>query len=334
MQVPDGWRRVVVGAALAVVLLAGAVFASLLLGTKSADLGSTWRALVSPDGGELATVVHGLRVPRTVLGVVAGAALAVAGAQFQALTRNALADPGLLGVSAGAALAIVAGTALLGTLTPPVAAAAALTGALATSAIVFALATRGRRGGDPATLIITGIAVTTLLASMTTVIALSDRASLDSYRFWLVGALAGRELSLLWSALPLVVVGALVAGGTARRLDALVLGDDVARALGTRVARTRAAVTCSAAALTAGAVALAGPVTFVGLVAPHVARALVGPSHPRLLPACLLLGPVLVLAADVAGRIVIAPSEVQTGVVMALLGAPVLVAVVRRGALR
>jgi iron complex transport system permease protein len=312
-------------------LLVLAVVLSLALGSRTLPSSDVFRALTANDGSETAAIVRELRLPRTVLGVVVGAALGVAGAQLQAITRNPLADPGLLGVSAGAALAVVAASALLGLGAGPLRTAAAVLGAALAAAAVYALAVSTRGGASPLGLALSGVALTALLTSATTVLVLLDADTLDEYRFWVVGSLAARDLALLGSvALPLLV-GGLLALVSTRALDQLALGDDVARGLGVRVGRARAGVALSATLMTAAAVAVAGPLAFVGLVVPHLARGLVGPVHRWLLPVAALLGATLLLASDTLGRLVARPAEVQAGVVTALVGAPFLLLLVRRG---
>lgn len=315
---------------LAAVAVAAAVLASLAVGARSLPLGDVLRVLAAGDGSEAAVVVRELRAPRTVLGLVVGAALGVAVAQLQGLTRNPLADPGLLGVSAGAALAVVSTSTVLGVGGATGRAWAALLGALGATAAVYLLAATGRGGASPLPLVLSGVALTALLSSVTTVLVLLDADTLDEYRFWAVGSLAGRDIGLLGPVTPFLLGGAVLAAAGTRTLDLLALGEDLARGLGARVAWGRAGVVLSATLLTAAAVSVAGPLVFVGLVVPHLARGLVGPAHRWLVPMSALLGALLLLSADVAGRVVARPAEVQVGIVTAVVGAPFLVALVRR----
>lgn len=310
--------------------LVGAALLSLAVGSRSLPTADVVRVLLSADASDTSAIVRELRLPRTVLGIVVGAALGIAGGQLQGLTRNPLADPGLLGVSAGAALGVVATGTVLGAGGATGQAWAALVGALGATAAVWLLAGGGRRGGSPLTLVLAGVAVTALLAAVVRILVLLDADTLDEYRFWAVGSLAGRDVALLSSVAPLLVTGLVLALATRRSLDLLALGEDLAAGLGERVAWGRGGIVLSAALLTAGSVAVAGPLVFVGLVVPHVARALVGPAHRWLLPSSALLGGVLLLLADTLGRVVLRPAELQVGIVTALVGAPVLVAIVRR----
>ena len=321
-------RRVVL-LLLGVGLLALTVLLSLAVGSRSLPTGEVLQALLRDDGSQTSGIVRELRLPRTVVGLVVGAALGLAGAQLQGLTRNPLADPGLLGVSAGATLAVVASSTVLGVGgTGQV--RAALLGALLATAAVWVLAGSGRGGSSTLPLVLAGVALTALLSSVTTVLVLLDTEALDEYRFWAAGSIAGRDLALLGPVAPFLLAGVLLAVVGSRTLDLLALGDDLATGLGARVAWGRAGVALSAALLTAGAVALAGPVVFVGLVVPHVARGLVGAVHRWLLPLSAVLGSVLLIASDVLGRVLARPAEVQAGIVTALVGVPFLVALVRR----
>lgn len=328
-RTPAVARRVAV-LLLAAAVLAGAAVLSLAVGSRALATGEVLRVLLQPDGSEAAAIVHELRLPRTLVGSVVGAVLGVAGAQFQALTRNPLADPGLLGISAGAALAVVSTSTVLGVGGAAGQAWAALLGASAAAVAVYVLAGTGRGGASPLPLLLAGVALTALLTSLTTVLVLLDANTLEEYRFWQVGSVAGRDLSLLGPVLPFLLAGLLLAAVSARTLDLLGLGDDLARGLGARVAWGRAGVALSGTLLTAAAVSVAGPLAFVGLVVPHLGRALVGPSARWLLPLTALLGATLLLVSDVLGRVVARPAEVQVGIVLAVVGVPVLVALARR----
>lgn len=315
---------------LALGLVAAVTGLSLAVGSRSLPTADVLRVLLGADSSETSVIVRELRLPRTVVGLVVGAALGVAGAQMQGLTRNPLADPGLLGVSAGAALAVVVGIALLGVGTATGQAACAFVGALAASVAVWALAAGGRGGASPLPLVLAGVALSALLGSVTTVVVLLDATTLDQYRFWVVGSVAGRDVDLLLGVLPLLLAGLLLAVATTRSLDLVALGDELAVGLGARLAWGRLGVALSATLLTAGTVAVAGPLVFVGLVVPHLARAVVGPAHRWLLPLSALLGAALLVGSDVVGRVVVRPAELQVGIVTALVGAPFLVALVRR----
>lgn len=318
------------GLALLAGLLAVVCAASLALGSKAMPLRDVADALVAFDGSEHDLIVRDLRIPRTLLGLAVGSALGLAGALMQGLTRNPLADPGILGVNAGASLAVVVSIYAFGVADLRVYAWYAIAGAAIASVAVYVLGGAGRRGAGPMQLAIAGAALSALLASATTTLLLLDEAALDQFRFWVVGSIAGRNLAITAQALPFLVTGALLAAISARGLDALALGDDLARSLGRRVGATRAVTAAGIVLLVGGAVAAAGPIGFVGLTVPHVARSLVGATHRWLLPYSAVLGAVLVVAADTLGRVIARPGEVQAGIITALLGAPFFVFLVRR----
>ncbi len=321
-------RLVVVLALLALLVLAA--LASLAVGAKPIPLQSVWDAIWTPTGTEDDIVVRSLRVPRTILGIGVGVALGLAGALMQGHTRNPLADPGLLGVEAGAAFLVVLGIYLLDVTNLFGYVWFAFAGAFAASVLVFLLGSLRRGGPTPVTLALAGVAVSALLAALTSAVVLSDIQTLDAYRFWAVGSLAGRGAEIAAQVAPFLVVGLLVAIVNARGLNLLALGEDIARGLGQHVTRTRWTGLVAITLLTGGAVAACGPIGFVGLVVPHVARYLTGPDHRWLLPASGLIGAVLLLTADVLGRVVARPGELQVGIMLALVGAPFFIALVRR----
>jgi iron complex transport system permease protein len=271
------------------------------------------------------------RCARTCLALAVGAALGLAGALMQGLTRNPLADPGLLGVNAGASFAMVLAMSTWGVSSLSAFLWCALAGAGVTMAAVHGLAALGRHGATPVKLVIAGAAVGAALSSWTSGVLLTDRQTLESFRYWQVGTVGGRDLSVLATGAPFLLTGLVLALVGARLLDALALGDDVARGLGRHVVRDRLVVGLACTLLAGSATALAGPIAFVGLVVPHAVRALVGPGHRRVLPLSLVGGALLVTAADTVGRVVLPPTEVQVGIMTAVVGVPVFLVLVRRG---
>nr|WP_246324588.1 iron ABC transporter permease [Petropleomorpha daqingensis] len=310
------------------VLLVLAAAASIAVGARGISPGHVWSALFSPTGSDDDVVVRSLRVPRTVLGVAVGVALGVAGAVIQGHTRNPLADPGLLGVSAGAAFAVCLAVYAFGVTSVTGSMWFALAGALVASVVVFGLGTLG--GGTPVTLALAGAAVTAFLGALTNGLVLSDAQTLDAYRFWAVGSLVGRADGALAQALPFLLAGLLLAAVNAPALNTLQLGEDVARGLGQRIGLARATGIAAVTLLTGAAVAVTGPIAFVGLVVPHVARAITGPDHRWLLPYAGLLGAILLVVADVVGRVIASPAELPVGLVLAFVGAPFFIVLVRR----
>lgn len=310
-------------------LLVVAVLASLAVGSNPLSPAEVWRGLVAPDGGEAATIVWDLRMPRTLLGLVVGAALATAGVLLQALTRNPLAEPRVLGLSAGAALGVVTAITLfdVGTLAGYV--WFGIAGALCAGLLVFGIAARTRDSASPVTLTLVGAALDASLGAVTAGALSADGGTFEEFRFWVVGGLTGRGVSTAGQVVPFLFVGLLLAAVVARGLDALALGDDVARGLGVRVGFTRIGGGAAAVLLTGAGVAAAGPIAFIGLAVPHLARFLVGADQRWVLGTSVLLGPALLLVADVVGRLITA-GEVSAGIVMALLGAPLLAVLVQR----
>lgn len=316
--------------ALSVALLAVLAALSIAVGSREMGVVEVVRALLNPDGAGSDAVVNGMRLPRTLLGLAVGMSLGVAGALMQGLTRNPLADPGLLGVNAGAAFGVVLAVGVFGIGAVYGYVWFAFAGALGATVVVQLLAGYGTGGATPGKLALAGAAVTAFLSAMTGAFVLLDGSTLESYRFWSVGSLAGQDPRLLPQVLPFLVAGALLAVASASALDSLALGEDVARGLGRRVGLVRLQVVTAVVLLAGGAVALAGPIAFVGLMIPHVARAVCGPAHRWLLVFSALLGACLLVAADVAGRVVARPAEVDVGIVVAFVGAPFFVAVARR----
>ena len=315
------------GLGAACLLLAAATLGSLWLGSRNLSPASVWQALFQPDDSYAALVVAS-RVPRTLLALLTGAALAVAGALIQALTRNPLAEPGLLGINAGAAASIVTTALVLGGL-PAHPFWAALPGALAAAVAVYMIGAGGR-GLQPVRLILAGAAVNAVLFAYVQAVALLREDIFDAYRFWAVGSLAGRSLTEAARAAPYIGAGLLLALALARPLNVLALGQALAQALGVRAGLYRALGLLGVAVLAAAATAAAGPIAFVGLAVPHIARRIGGPDLRWQLAYCLLLGPLLMLAADILARLLRAPAELLTGVVAAFLGAPFLLAALRR----
>jgi len=322
-------RHVPILAAVSVALFAVLVL-SISVGARPIALDRVWSLVFHPDGSDDAIIVQDLRIPRTILGLLVGAALGVAGALMQALTRNPLAEPGLLGVNAGAAAAVVTATAVLGVTGTMGYIWFSFLGAAAASVVVYGVGATGRSGATPVRLALAGTAVTFALLAYVRGLVLIDREALDEYRFWQVGALAGHPVELNWQIGPFIAAGLLLAFALARSLNAIGLGDDAGRGLGVSPGRTRVLGALSITLLCGAATAAAGPIVFIGLAVPHVARAICGPDQRWVLPYAALLAPILLLAADVIGRVVMRPGELEVGIVSAILGAPMFIAIVRR----
>lgn len=324
-------RQLAAGLALLAVLLVAVALASLAVGARAIPLGEVVSALFDPNAtGTNATILRDLRIPRTLLALLVGAAIGLSGAIMQGVTRNPLADPGLLGINAGAALFVVLGISVLGLTSLPAYVWLGFAGAAVATVLVYAVASLGREGATPIKLALAGAAITAALGSITTGVLMTNATTLDAFRFWQVGSLAGRGTDILLGVSPFLVAGIALALITGRLLDAMALGDDIARGLGQRVMISRGLAALAWIVLAGGATAAAGPIAFVGLTVPHAARAITGPSYRWILPYSALLAPILLLGADILGRVLAPPGELQVGIVTAALGAPLFIALVRR----
>ena len=311
-------------------VLAVVAFVSVTIGSRGITPATIWTAFsdVDPDSPSQ-TVIREMRVPRTLLGLLAGAALGLSGAILQGVTRNPLADPGIMGLNAGAAAFIVVGIMLLGAQPLSTYVWFAFAGAGFATVAVHGIASLGREGATPVKIALAGAAVSAGLYSVTTGVTMTNLAALDQLRFWQVGALSGRYWDVLVQVAPFLLVGVLVALACGRALNGLALGEDMAVALGQDVRRTRIVLFAAVAVLAGAATAACGPIVFVGLVVPHVARAICGPDQRWVLAYTAVLSPAILLAADVVGRVVARPGELQVGVVLGFLGAPAFIALVR-----
>ncbi|MEU4050526.1 MULTISPECIES: FecCD family ABC transporter permease [Streptomyces] len=317
---------------LAAVLLA-VMTASLAFGSRDVAWSDVWSALGGADQTlEEAAVTK--RVPRTLLAVVVGAALAVSGTVMQGVTRNPLADPGILGVNMGASLAVVTAIAHFGLASASGYIWVAMTGAALTAGFVYTVGSLGRGGATPLKLALAGAAISAALASLVSAVVLPRNDISDTFRLWQIGGVGGASYSHLGSVVPFLAAGFLLCLASARALNSLALGDDLAAGLGERVALVRATSALGAVVLCGASTAVAGPIAFVGLLVPHTCRLLVGVDHRWLLPFAALGGAVLLTAADVVGRVVARPSEIDVGILTAIIGAPFFIHIVRRQKVR
>ncbi|ELY2764821.1 Fe(3+)-siderophore ABC transporter permease [Cronobacter malonaticus] len=320
--------RVVVLGSLSLLLLL-MVALSLLVGAKSLPFSLVLDALTGTCHDADCTIVLDARLPRTLAGIVAGLSLGLAGALMQTLTRNPLADPGLLGVNSGASFAIVLGAALWGVSEPLHILALALCGALAATLVVAFTGSAGGGQLSPVRLTLAGVALAAVLEGLSGGIALLNPVVYDQLRFWQAGSLDIRILTTLKAIAPVVLTGAVIALLLGRALNSLSMGADTATALGSRVARTQVFGLIAITLLCASATAVVGPIAFIGLMMPHLARWLVGADHRWSLPVTLLATPSLLLLADIIGRLVV-PGELRVSVVSAFIGAPALIYLVRQ----
>ncbi|MDO4920144.1 iron ABC transporter permease [Kocuria sp.] len=328
---PDVFRsRRVWGLLLLLAALVGAATLSLLVGSNMRSLPETVDALLHRDGSETSLIVWTLRVPRTVLAVVSGVAFALAGGLIQALTRNPLADPGILGVNAGSGLAVTLGVGLFGATGGHSVMWLAFGGALLATVCVYLVGGGGRGQASPVTLVLAGVALGALFGGVGAAVELLDPETFRALRSWGLGTVAVVDFSGVALLVPYLLVALVLVLVIAPSLNALALGDEFATALGSNVARTRVLGLVAVTLLAGGGTALTGGIAFVGLMVPHVVRWFTGPDQRWVLGYCLLAGPVLVLLADVLGRVLTPPSEIEAGLVTAVVGAPVLIALVRR----
>ncbi|WP_411720140.1 FecCD family ABC transporter permease [Mycetocola sp.] len=320
-----------IGLLVALLVLGVLVAASLSLGTRTTSLDSVLGALFDPQADNNDhLVIRELRVPRTVIGLVVGSALALAGTLMQGITRNPLADPGLLGVNAGASLFVVLAISVLGITEPGGYIWFAFGGAAAAAGAVYAIGAIGGGGATPVKLALAGTALTAGITSIITLLLITDIETLSSYRFWSVGSLVNRDLETVAVLLPFLALGTALALTVGPTLNVLSLGDDLARGLGQRIGVSRATAATAIVLLCGAATALAGPIVFVGLVIPHLVRPVTGPDYRWILAYSAVLGPVLLLAADIVGRLISYPGEIEAGIIVALIGAPALIVIVRR----
>ena len=320
-----------VGLGLALVALALTLVASLAVGTGDVAFADVTGTFLAPDPADKAQLIVGeVRVPRTLAGLLAGVALGLAGTVMQGVTRNPIADPSLLGINAGASLSVVFAISVLGLGAAQQYLWFGFLGALIAALVVYGVGSLGREGATPVKLALAGAATTAVLTSLTTTMLLTDRQSYDQFRFWQIGALNTRSVEVLAEAAPFVVVGGLLALALGSQLNTLALGDDLARGFGQRVGLVRGVSAVAVVLLCGASAVVAGPIGFVGLAVPHIARLVTGPDYRWVLPYSMVLAPVLLLWADIVGRVVAQPGEVQVGVITAALGSVPFIWLVRR----
>ncbi|MEA5554184.1 iron ABC transporter permease [Anabaena cylindrica UHCC 0172] len=303
-------------------LLLICLVSSVTLGAVEIPINKILTSFVSFDGSYQHLVIQTVRLPRSLIAILVGAALAVSGALMQGLTRNPLADPGILGIEAGAALTVVITTFVFGTSSVATLTIAAFLGAGITATSVYFLGSLGKGGATPLNLTVAGAALTALISSLTTAILIISQRTLEEIRFWLAGSLAGRDTTILVSALPFIMIGLVIAFALGRQITTMSLGDDVAQGLGQKTAWIKILTAISVVLLAGSSVALAGPIGFIGLVVPHIVRFFIKTNYRWILPYSAVVGATLLLVADITARVVLKPLELPVGVMTALLGAP------------
>ena len=329
---PSGDRHRAIGLLAAAAVLALMCVLSLGIGTENVGWATVWPAVVDYTDTGNQWIVHDLRIPRTLLGIVVGIALGLSGALIQGVTRNPLADAQILGVNSGAGLFVVAAIAFLGLRSVWSYVWFAFIGAFVAMVLVYLIGMTGRAVATPIRMLLAGVAAGAVMEGISYGIRLRNPRAFDSMRYWDAGALDGHSFAVVGVVAPFVLIGAALCLYVSRGLNAVALGDDLAVAMGGNVVRTRVigllAVTLLAGAATAGA----GPIGFVGLMVPHAVRWFTGPDWRWICAHCVFLAPALLLAADVVGRVVVGPGELPAGIVTAFVGAPVLIWLVRRKA--
>lgn len=315
-------------------LCAGAAaVASLKFGVRSVEISDVLAALQSVSETTEQAAAY-LRIPRTVLGFVVGACLAVAGTTFQTITRNPLADPGIFGVLSGAAFAVVIGLVFFHLARPLPTMAVAIVGAFLAAMFVYAVGSMGAGGPTPLKLALSGAATAAALSSLTSALLLPRADVMDRFRFWQIGSIGGAEWRLLAWATPFLILGVVILAVYTPQLNALALGDATASSLGIDVTRARVVTTIAAVVLCGSATALAGPIAFIGLIIPHACRQIIGTDHRWLLPTAALAGGILVVGADTIGRLIARPEEIAVGILTPVIGAPVFIWIIYRTKVR
>ncbi|MET1018462.1 MAG: iron chelate uptake ABC transporter family permease subunit [Microterricola sp.] len=322
--------RLLLGFLLACAVLVACVFASILVGARGISALTVLDAVAAFDGSTEHIIIWELRIPRTVVGLLVGPALGLAGALIQAFTRNPLADPGILGVNAGAGFFVTIAIGMLGITDPRGYVWFAFLGAAIATVLVYAVGSAGPGQATPVKLTLAGVALAAVLGGVATGITLKIPDAFDGMRFWGAGSIGGRDMDVALAIAPFIGVGVVLALAIARPLNALALGDDVGRSLGADIRRTRALVVVAVTLLAGAATALAGPIAFVGLMVPHAVRWIVGPDQRWILAYTLVCAPILLLVSDIIGRVLLPGGELRVGIVTAAVGAPILILLARR----
>lgn len=318
------------GLFIALGVLCVVTIASIMVGARGITLDAVLSALVDPDGSREALIIWEMRLPRTIVGLVVGPALGLAGALIQAFTRNPLADPGVLGVNAGAGFCVTIAVGVLGISDARGYVWFALAGAFVVTVLVYLIGSVGTGAANPVQMTLAGVALSAVLGSVASGISLKNPQAFDSMRFWGAGSIAGRSLDVVWVIGPLILIGVVLALLVAKPLNALALGDDLGTSLGASVVGTRVITVIAVTVLAGGATALAGPIGFVGLMVPHIVRWFIGPDQRWILAYTLVLAPILLLLSDIVARVVLPGGELRVGLVTAAVGAPILIVLARR----
>lgn len=333
VQKPSAARiSLLVAASLFMIVLS--VILSLGLGSRQVSFGDIWAGLFGDASQSLGAAVVKERIVRTVFSLIAGAALGTSGTLMQAVTRNPIADPSVLGVNTGASLFVVIGIAFLGITAPWQFIVLALLGAALTAVFVYGISSMGHGGATPIKLALAGAATAAALSSLVTAIMLPRGQVLDTFRFWQVGSVGGATWNSIFMVSPFLVAGMLIGIFSAPALNALALGDDVATGLGVNTGILRIVSAAGGVMLCGAVTALAGPIGFIGLLAPHLVRLTLGPNHRVLIPMSAVVGACILTLSDLIGRLIGSPGELEVGVVTAFVGAPILIIIAIKSKVR
>ena len=317
-----------------ILLLFISVILSITYGAKSVGLSDVIDALLGRNLEDYNVNVVQARLPRTLFGIIAGASLSISGVLMQSITRNPIADPSILGVNTGASLFIVFGISFLNIQSKPSYIGLAFVGALLTSIFVYRLASLGYSGATPIKLAISGAAISTALSSLISIIVMPDSSVMTSFRFWQIGSIGGTSTDDILLLLPFTVLAIVVSFLLSDNLDTMLLSEETAIALGLNIGRTRILAALCGVLLCACTTALAGPISFIGLMIPHLIRSSIGSSHKPLIILSGIYGGAILIISDVLGRILGAPGELESGIMTALIGAPVFIYIIRKAKLQ
>ena len=329
-NVKDKWRMLTMGVPLMLILVVSMFLLHISIGAKSLTYQTVIDAFSNFDVKNFDhIIILKVRLPRAIIAIVVGASLAVAGAIMQGVTRNPLASPSILGLMSGASFAIVVALGVFGVHSPFLTPWIAAFGALAAALLVLVIATLAPGGTNPLNLTLSGVAVSAFLGAIISLLNLMDEDNFDQLRVWLTGSLAGKNLNIFYIISPWLVITMIVAIILSRKITILGMGEEVAKGLGVKTTGLKIQLLAVVIILTACSVAMAGPMGFIGLVVPHMVRLFIGADYRWVIPYSALLGAVYLLAVDIIARVIIAPQEVSTGIITALLGGPLFIYLIK-----
>lgn len=317
-----------------IIILLVSVVLSITYGAKSVGLSDVIDAITGNNTSSYNVNVVQARIPRTLFGIIAGAALSISGVLMQSITRNPIADPSILGVNTGASLFIVCGISFFNIQSKGAYILFAFAGAMLTALFVYRLANMGYGGATPIKLAISGAAISTALSSLISIVVMPDSSVMTTFRFWQIGSIGGTSINDILLLLPFALVAVCISLLMSHNLDAMLLSDETAKSLGLNINQTRAIAAICGVLLCATTTALAGPISFVGLMIPHLIRGLIGSAHKPLIICSGIYGGAVLIFADILGRVLGNPGELESGIMTALIGAPVFIYIIRKAKLQ